>query len=149
MATNSEDDDDVGQISDTEEAEIQFTDGDGLRRLPSNEAPQLLGIGQEEGERIEGSEEDGGDRGGGRDGGDRVGETDRFDDDSDASVSLPELDESHAGGPGSCTVPCNNCYEPDCHCECELCIFKHLNEDPPNLRRFKTGLRRAFLSQLS
>ena len=44
MATNAEgDESDVGEISGGEEPEVEFTDRDALRRLPSDEAPQLMG----------------------------------------------------------------------------------------------------------
>ena len=44
MATNAKDyESDVGEISGGEEPEVEFTDRDGLRRLHSDEAPQLVG----------------------------------------------------------------------------------------------------------
>ena len=44
MATDAEgDESDVGEISGGEEPEVEFTDRDALRRLPSDEAPQLVG----------------------------------------------------------------------------------------------------------
>lgn len=154
MASNAEDDEsDVGEISGGEEQEMEFTDGDGLQRMSSTEAPQLVGAG-EEGGGEGGRGEDSGEGGGGHDGdggrgngsGDDGG-TDPFDDDSDDSFkSLSDLDESHPPDPGSCPFACKNDFIIDCDCECDRCMFKYLNENPPNRRRFNKTLRENFRS---
>ncbi|KAF6220275.1 hypothetical protein HO133_003407 [Letharia lupina] len=153
MATDAEDDEsDIGEIIGGEEPEMQFTDGDGLRRLPSNEAPLLVGEwegdgggGEEEEEEEEEEDSEAGLSEGEKRRRKRNG-TDPLDLDSNRSVLLSECDETHKPDPGSCNVPCNNSYKIDCHCECETCMFKHLNDNPPNHRKFKKLLRRNFRS---
>ena len=126
-ATSAEDDEEsVGQISGGEEPEIETTERDGLRRLTREEAPQLVGEsgdegGQQGGGGEEGEEEDDGESEDPSGGG---GSIDPLDDESDESVLLDELDESHGPHPGSCTFAHNNDYYIDCECECEQCMFR-------------------------
>lgn len=163
-ATSAEDDEEsVGQISGGEEPEIETTEGDGLRRLSRAEAPQLVGeSGEEEAEKGGDGEEreEGGQQGGGgeereeedsesEDSGGGGGNTDPLDDESDASVLLDELDESHAPFPGSCTFGCLNDLVVDCECECELCMFQYKNQDPPNEEKFDELLGQNFGSTAS
>ena len=125
-ATSAEDDEEsVGQISGGEEPEIETTDADGLRRLSSAEAPQLVAEVEEyvvqQGGGGEDIEEDDGESVESSSGGESI---DPLDDESDESVLLDELDESHAPHPGSCTFAHNNDYDIDCECECEQCMFR-------------------------
>lgn len=165
-AVSAEDDEEsIGQISDGEEPEIETTEGDGLRRLPSEEAPHLVGeSGEEEGgpgedggggedsesgdENIEPGEEaeeeaedsQSSESGGGDEG------IDPLDDDSDQSVLLSEIDESHGAHPGSCKFVCFNDYRIDCECECERCMFQYYNQVPQDEERFNELLRQNFRS---
>lgn len=161
-ATDAGGDEEIGEISGGEEPEFPADDGDQLRRLPSNEAPPLVGS-----EGFRGGEEnraggggwsnpieddpnipleDGGGESGAGDGDgdddDSGEETDPFDEDSDESVLLDELDEEHNPYPGGCHIPCNNEYRGTCRCKCERCMFKF---DPKD-RRFKKLLRQNFQS---
>lgn len=154
MASSAEDDEsDIGEISGGEDPDMDFTEGDGLRRMSPGEAPQLVGA-EGEGRGGEGgsgsgsgsggtdsSDDDYDASGGGGVGG---GTTDPLDDESEESVSLSELDESHGSDPGPCNFGCSNDFTVDCECECDRCMFKHLSKYPPNYRKFNKLLRRNF-----
>ena len=141
-ATSAKDDEEsVGQISGGEEPEIETAEGDGLRRLSRAEAPQLVGESEDEGEG------EGGDDGENEDSGSGDWSVDPLDYESDESVLLDELDESHGPHPGQCKFACLNDYTIDCECECERCMFQYYNQDPPNQERFDELLRQYFRSR--
>ena len=170
MATSAEDGgDDVGQISDGSDLDIEFTDGEELRRLLPAERNDLLGGMEGGGSGGEGGEGEGGDAGVGGDAGGRGGEggdsdseddpedpggsdedeADDFSEESETTISVSDLDETHPPDPGSCPNACGGDFIEDCDCECELCMFKYRNARPPDMIQFEQCLRANFQDSTS